>query len=269
MLLTPRWAGRLVLLVLVVAACVWLGQWQWDVAHTTIVRTPPPGTSSLLDVHEVGRPVDPDQAGQRVWLRGEFDDARQLQVVDRLDDGERGTWVVTAMLVTGGDTGAAIPVVRGWLPEGEPVPPPPRGEQRIEGWLEPSEPDLLRDSQRGPLAPGEIEIVSSPELLSLWQPPLYQGFVIQDEPEPTPPLSAVTPPADRIENTDWQNAAYAVQWWFFGLFAVFWFIRMMRVEREDASADSQSDVRRPAPIAEVGKMAGSDGIEPSSREGPR
>ncbi|MFL6288249.1 MAG: SURF1 family protein [Actinomycetes bacterium] len=237
-LLTPRWIGRFVLLLLVVAACWWLGSWQWDRGHTEVVRTPPSGTASLVEVHSVGQPVSPDQAGRRVWVRGTFDPTRQVEVVGRVNDGQVGSWVATAMTVNGSsDTeSAVIPVVRGWLPSGEPVPTPPEGVQRIEGWLEPTEPDTLRDPERDPLPNGQVEIMSSPELLSLWRPPLYQGFVIQDRPSAEAPLVAVTAPERVSMNTDWQNTAYAIQWWLFGLFAIFWFVRMVRVEVEDRRA---------------------------------
>jgi cytochrome oxidase assembly protein ShyY1 len=238
LLLTPRWIGRFVLLLLVVAACWWLGSWQWDRGHTEVVRTPPAGTASLVDVYSVGEPVAPDDAGRRVWLRGTFDPTRQVEVIGRLHDGQLGSWVVTAMTVDGSDDQgqAVIPVVRGWLPEGETAPAPPPGEQRIEGWLEPTEPDTLRDPERDPLPAGQLEIVSSPELLSLWRPPLFQGFVLQDRPDAEAPLVEVTAPARVTVTTDWQNTAYAVQWWLFGLFAIFWFGRMVRVELEDQHA---------------------------------
>ena len=252
MLLTPRWIGRLVVLVLVLAACWWLGSWQWDVAHTTVVRTPPEGTASLVQVHSVGEPVASDEAGRRVSVRGTFDPERQVLVVDRSVDGRPGSWVVTALVVEGApDAAAAIPVVRGWLPDGETTPRPPSGPQRIEGTLEPTEPDTLRDPERI-LSAGEVELVSSAELLSLWRPPLFQGFVIQDQPPPEPPLVAVPPPSDVETSTDWQNFAYAIQWWLFGAFAVFWFVRMVRVDLEDAS---------------VGKMTASADDQQSSREG--
>jgi cytochrome oxidase assembly protein ShyY1 len=257
LLLTPRWIGRFVLRLLVVAACWWLGSWQWDRGHTEVVRTPPLGTASLVDVHTVGVAVDPNDAGRRVWIRGTFDPNRQVQVVARLHEGQLGSWVVTAMSVDGdASDSAAIPVVRGWLPSGEVVPKPPRGVQRIEGWLEPTEPDTLRDPERDPLPAGELEIVSSPELLSLWRPPLYQGFVIQDRPDAVAPLVEVAAPARVTVNTDWQNTAYAIQWWLFGLFAIFWFGRMVRVELEDVRAaatpglDHTSEEGRMDPIGE-------------------
>jgi cytochrome oxidase assembly protein ShyY1 len=234
-----------VLLICAVAACWWLGSWQWDRGHTEIVRTPPPGVAELTDVHSVGDPVDPADSGRRVRVTGIFDPARQVQVIDRTNHEELGSWVVTALEVRvspgapiEGTAHAAVPVVRGWLPAGEAVPTPPTGEQHIQGWLEPTEPDTLRDPEREPLPADQLEIISSPELLSLWRPPLYQGFVIQERPRATAPLQAVSPPQRVTKITDWQNTAYAIQWWLFGLFAVFWFGRMIRVEAEDRRSDA-------------------------------
>jgi surfeit locus 1 family protein len=202
LLLTRRWAVRAVILVVVVAACGWLGWWQWGQARVEVVRTPPAGVASLTDVHEPGQPVDDRQIGRLVSLSGEFDAEREVSVVDRQDDGRPGTWVVTAFLPRGAG-GAVIPVVRGWLPAGADVPGPPPGNQELIAWLEPAESDALRERGRDPLPVGQVEV---------------------------PPALTVT------GEMDWQNAAYGVQWWLFGLFAVFWFVRMLRVENEDVSA---------------------------------
>jgi hypothetical protein len=104
----------------------------------------------------------------------------------------------------------------------------------------------------------------------LWRPPLFQGFVIQTEPSPAEPLQQVTPAAEVQVTTDWQNFAYAIQWWLFGAFAVFWFLRMMWVEAEDdrAKAGAVSGDARGAtkPDRPVDKMGGTDEHQPS-REG--
>lgn len=237
MLLTPRWVGRLALLVIVLVACAWLGSWQWGRARVEVVRTPAPSVAVLTDVHQPGQPVDQAQIGRRVSVRGSFDPDRELLVVDRQESGRLGAWVLTAFAVEDAD-GAVVPVVRGWLPSGEDVPPAPRRQQVIVGWLEPTESDALRERGRDPLPEGQVEIVSSAELLSLWEPQLYQGFVIQQEPEPELPLVEVVPPSLTVtQSVDWQNAAYGVQWWLFGLFAIFWFLKMVRVEREDLAAE--------------------------------
>jgi len=248
-LFTPRWLGLFALLLVVVCACWWLGRWQWDQARREVVRTPPAGVAVLTDVHAVGEPVPIEDAGRLVHVAGTFDRDRQVLVVNRENDSKQGSWVVTALRLPVESEGSAtaeaavIPVVRGWLPEGQPEPAPPRGRQQITGVLEPTESDGLRTRNRDPLPSGQVEIVSSPELLSLWQPPMYQGFVIQQRPTPAEPLQSVTPPNRVSVVTDWQNGAYAIQWWLFGLFAIFWFGRMVRVEREDRAVASDEGTR--------------------------
>jgi cytochrome oxidase assembly protein ShyY1 len=258
-LLTPRWLGLFALLLVVGASCWWLGRWQWDQARSEVVRSPPPGVVTLTGVHAVGEPVQTGDAGRLVRVAGTFDADRQAVVVDRENDGQQGSWVVTALRIRVGDEeagadAALIPVVRGWLPEGYAMPEPPTGRQQVTGALEPSESDGLRVRSRDPLPTGQLEIISSAELLSLWEPPLYQGFVIQQRPLPTPPLEVVAPPSRVSVVTDWQNAAYAIQWWLFGLFAIFWFGRMVRMESEDRAAalDTMGEVDATS-AGEVGK----------------
>ena len=255
-LFTPRWLGLFVLLMVVVVMCWLLGRWQWEQARSEVVRSPPSGVVALTDAHSLGDPVATDEAGRLVRVAGTFDADRQALVVDREHEGQQGAWVVTALRVHAGGGGgtkspAVIPVVRGWLPEGQPVPDPPAGRQVVTGVLEPSESDALRVRNREPLPPDQLEIVSSAELLSLWQPPLYQGFVIQQRPAPAAPLDVVSPPSRVSVVTDWQNAAYAIQWWLFGLFAIFWFGRMIRLESEDrAEAPAEGDEAALETIAE-------------------
>ena len=79
---------------------------------------------------------------------------------------------------------------------------------------------------------GQVEVVSSPELLSLWRPPLFQGFVIQQVPAPQAPLVGIASVGRQV-TTDWQNFAYAIQWWLFGAFAVFWFGGMLVAEEPE------------------------------------
>jgi cytochrome oxidase assembly protein ShyY1 len=228
------------MLLAVVSACVWLGLWQWDRARVEIVRSPPEGVAPLLDVHEPGQVVPEEQIGRRVVVRGSFDSAREVTVVDRQEAGRLGVWVVTAFRPSGSD-GAALPVVRGWLPLGASVPAAPRGLQRIVGWLEPTEPEALRLRGREPLPSGQVELISSAELLSLWEPPLFQGFVIQQLPEPEPPLVGIESPAlSMTAVVNWQNAAYGIQWWLFAIFAIFWFVRMIRVDAEDQAASAEA-----------------------------
>lgn len=204
---------------------------------------------ALTSIHEVGDPVTPSEAGQRVWLQGRFDASQQVRVVDRSLDGQPGSWVLTSFVLSAGGKKVRVPVVRGWLPaEVENVPPSPRGQVRVAGYLEPSEPDALRDPTRD-VPEGEVEIVSSSELVGLWEPPLLQGFVLASKAIPGQPLEAVPPPArEATTSVDWQNLAYAIQWWLFAAFACFWFWRMFQLEQREHSSGGAPDTAADLPL---------------------
>jgi hypothetical protein len=90
----------------------------------------------------------------------------------------------------------------------------------------------MRDPALSQLPTGQVAIISSPELLSLWRPPLFLGYVIADKPEPAPPMQTVVAPlTDAGTDINWRNLAYAIQWWVFAGFAVFWFVRIYREEQ--------------------------------------
>ena len=79
---------------------------------------------------------------------------------------------------------------------------------------------------------------------------------MQEQPQPNAPLVGVKPPPRVGVVTDWQNAAYAVQWWLFGVFAIFWFGRVVWVETDER--------RRAAPVPVhadgLDRMDASDGL---------
>ena len=94
MLITPRWVGRLALLVIVLVAlrlagfvAVGAGEGRrWSAPRR---RLWPCST----DVHQPGQPVDQEQVGRRVSVRGSFDPDRELLVVDRQESAASGCWV--------------------------------------------------------------------------------------------------------------------------------------------------------------------------------
>ena len=118
-MLRPRhWGGHLLLVVALVAT-TWLGFWQlsaWQ--HGREAEARDLSEAAPLALTDAMGPDDPfpgQYVGQPVELRGTWVPASTLYVADRLRDGERGYWVMTPVIVDGGD-GSAVPVVRGWSP---------------------------------------------------------------------------------------------------------------------------------------------------------
>lgn len=224
----PRWLALLALALVLAAAAVQLGRWQWQVAHDVAredavreVQQRP--TQPLAQVVAPHADFPDEGSGQQVSTTGRYVADGQLLVVDRLLDGRDGLWVVDRFVVA--DTGANLPVVRGWIPDGAEPPAPPTGQVDLVGSLAPGEaPD------EGTAGPGRATSIDLGRLVNTWPGDLYNAFafvVTEGGAAPTQGVEVVPPP---LPDTSFgiRNASYAVQWWLFGLFALWMWWRMVR-----------------------------------------
>lgn len=241
-LLTPRWVGLLAGLAVVVAACVLLGLWQLGVARDSgrrdaVVAAGSLDRAPLQQVTRAHADFAADFSNRPVTVTGTYDGARSLVVVDRRLDGRVGSWVVTPLLTEGG----TVPVLRGFV-DGTPTaaPEPPSGVVTVAGTLGPGE--SPRDGADLP-AP-QVRSVDLAALVNEWPGDLYNVVVLASgESEgvgagvalATPGLSRVPPP-DVATPLNLRNAAYAVQWWVFGIFAIWMWWKMFRAEQQAQTA---------------------------------
>lgn len=251
--------GPLALLALALAlatAFAFLGQWQLDrskaVEGAPALERPVPLSAVLAPVETFRGGAD----GQVVTATGRFGadliggadgdaavpatgDDGQVLVAGRDQDGRDGSWVVAPFRVAGdgADDGAAasaqgpvLPVVLGWVgPEVAArgvgaLPPPPPGEVVLSGRLLVGEPPkALGTGPDGPV----VEALAPADLVNVWDARLYTGFVIASDPLAAAPLQQVSsePP---VRGTDWRAFSYALQWWLFAAFAVFFWWRVVR-----------------------------------------
>lgn len=224
----PRWLALLALALVLAALAVQLGRWQWDVAHDVareeavreVQQRPVQPLTDVVAPHEA---FPDDGSGQRVRATGRYSAEDQLLVVDRLLDGRDGAWVVDRFVVDA--TGAGLPVVRGWVPEGASAPDPPQGQVDLVGSLAPGEaPDT------GAQGEGRMTSIDLARLVNDWPGDLYNAFafaVTEDGDAPGDGVEVVPPPLPDTSFV-WRNATYAVQWWLFGLFALWMWWRMVR-----------------------------------------
>jgi cytochrome oxidase assembly protein ShyY1 len=266
--LKPQWIAALVGALLVSWVFVLLSQWQFSRS----VSEAPPAVRTTEEVRPLTEVIRPGEffpasaADQMVSAEGSFDPARQVLVRDRLQDGRKGWWVVTAFAVdgapsVGGEAGTVIPVARGWVQAAEDAGPPPSGPIRLTGRLLPSEaPAAEKD-----LAEGEVATLSVAQLINLWDVPSYPGFVASTS-EVTPDgdvsaaarggLEALTIEPQPLEQpVNWLNIFYAVEWFVFAGFAVFLWWRLVRDDYErtqDAIADAAAAATDPAPPGDAG-----------------
>ncbi|MFI0718152.1 SURF1 family protein [Streptomyces sp. NPDC021224] len=284
-LLTPRWLAVGVFVVLAVVVCVFMGTWQLSrfefrvdqhrdaknsQAHAAEQKPVPLG-GVLPDTRAE---VPSDASGRRVTATGRYDTAHQLLVPDRRLDGRDGYYVLTPLRLDGG---AALPVVRGWLPgrvpSGAPadggagggaVPAAPSGEVTVIGALQYPE---AAGSNGVPTAPGglpsgQLGIISAASLVNLLPYPVYNGWITATEAAtPLEAVPPVAPPNSGLDLKAFQNLGYTGQWFVFAGFVVFMYFRLARREAE-ARADAELGLVPPSgpgvgPGAGTGAKAGS------------
>jgi len=243
-LLRPKfWPGHLAMLV-AAAIAVGLGLWQLSAWHghrtaaeRDLVNQPAKPLSSVM----TGDSAFPgDDVGQPVSFSGRW--TGQNLYVDRDQHGRRGYWVVSALVVDG--TRSAMPVVRGWSPHtGVPA---PSGTTSVTGWLEPSDgDDAIDDDPHDDVLPS-MRVASMVEHVPT---DLYSGYVVGKtvtaDGAGTTALTRVAPPSTPGVSafTGLRNLFYAVEWWVFGAFAVFIWVRWCR---DSLAADDEVLEETPA-----------------------
>jgi cytochrome oxidase assembly protein ShyY1 len=242
-LLTPRWWGINVFLLLAVPFCVFMGTWQLDrfesrveghrdaTARAAADREADPSTARPLD--EL-LPVDKETVGDQTTVTGRY--AEQLLVPDREVDERRGYYVLTMLRA---EDGKAVPVVRGWLPgDADPAaaPAPPRGEVTVTGALQVSEsPGHNGVPAAGGLPEGQTGAISAASLVNLVPYDVHDAWVTLNEGDAgmkaVPPAAA---PDSGLDLKAFQNLGYTGEWFVFAGFVVFMWFRLLRREVEFA-----------------------------------
>lgn len=250
-LVAPRLLPLHVLGVLATLAGLFLGLWQLDVwqaqreaAARDLSALAPAPIDEVLAADDpfpsaaVGRPVD---------VTGSWLPAATFYATDRDHQGREGVWAVTPVAVCDVPddcaSSAALLVVRGWAAGPAEAPAPPEGSVELTGWLQPPEGSGQPDPDPGDDLLPEVRIADAIQRVDQ---DLYGAFLVVDEAEPAGAvrgLEPVTPESLQQpgSSTGLRNLLYAVQWWVFGVFAVFVWWRWAKDELERS---------RPAPEPE-------------------
>ncbi|MGZ5398468.1 MAG: SURF1 family cytochrome oxidase biogenesis protein [Nocardioides sp.] len=222
-LLSRRWVLFSIIVAVLAWGAWWLGEWQFDrledrQARNAIIErneTAPPA-----DVDEV-MPVEGEVTAEDEWrvvaATGEYDADDTVIVRYRTRDGAQGVDVVVPLVLA---DGTAVLVDRGWLGTdagdvgADDVPAPPDGEVTISGWLRR---DGTGDSTA--VANGSTRAISSDEIGAALGRDVYEGFLDlrSEDPEPAEPLEG----AELPDLDNGPHFFYGLQWWFFGLLALF------------------------------------------------
>ncbi|MFJ4880239.1 SURF1 family protein [Streptomyces sp. NPDC088745] len=239
-LLTPRWWGINLFVVLAIPFCIFMGSWQLGRfedrvdSHRSAEAAPDPARQAAVPLAEL-LPVTTETSGKQAEARGTY--AEQFLVPGRrLDD--RDGYYVLGMLRTEG--GPALPVVRGWVAgdaDKAAPPPAPRGPVTVVGALQASE-NARTDGvdAAGGLPRGQVGMISSATLVNLVPYDVHDAWITQSSGQPAgmKAVPAVAPQGSGLDLKAFQNLGYTGEWFVFAGFVLFMWFRLVRREVEAA-----------------------------------
>lgn len=224
-MLSRRWL-LFAVTVAVLAALAWrLGVWQFhrlderEASNAIVERNVAAPPVPVDEVLEPGVEVSKTEEWKRVTATGEYDADNTVVVRYRTRDGEAGVDVVVPLRTR---QGPVLLVDRGWIAapnraaDVSGLPSPPAGQVTVSGWVRA---DASGDSTR--VSEGSVRSISSTAIGAALDLEVYGGFVDLDSEDPAP-----AEPLAKAELPDLDNGPhffYGLQWWFFGLLAVFGF----------------------------------------------
>jgi cytochrome oxidase assembly protein ShyY1 len=230
-LLGPRWLLWHAALVVVLVAFTLLGLWQLNrFEHHARSRADRP----VVAIDQVTRPggrLAEDDVARRITAVGTYDDARTRLVPGREHDGRPGFLVVTPLRTASG----ILPVVRGWVSSrSSDATTAPAGPLTLTGRLQGSEgSDESAVDPLEPLPDDEVAYVGTFSLLETWPyspRSVYDGYVVATREVPagaaTPVRVEARSPSGGVGR--WRNLAYALNWWLFGVAALFFWGSVVR-----------------------------------------
>lgn len=257
-LLAPRYWGLHLLALVLTAAAVGLGVWQYDawqarrVAEAQdLTQAEPVALQSLMGPDD---PFPGTEVGHPVILKGTWVPDGTVFVSGRERDGHEGYWVVTPLAISGaGDP--AIPVVRGWVSNPDRAPRSPTGRAELVGWLQPPEGTGQMDTDP---SDDVLPQLRTADIIQHVDQDLYGAYaVVADKAAPGSwPVGARATndgttglvPADLEQLPDIgqftaiRNLLYAIEWWFFAAFALFVWVRWLR---DETARVDQGDAEEP------------------------
>jgi surfeit locus 1 family protein len=243
-LLRPRWLLSHLFVLLLVVTMVNLGLWQLRRLDEKRDRNALIEARAEQPVIPVGDLLDPDDdvAAARhraVTASGTYDDDATVTVRNRTLEGVPGAWLVTPLLLPGGERVGVIRGFVGLTPDGSAADAPaPDGEVTVTGLV--VDPDGLDGTAPRDIAP---LLAAGDGIL----PALVRADE-SDPPEPnagdpTRPDPAAILPVPPPELSEGPHLSYAVQWFIFSAIAVIGYPLALRrvVARRGKEVDDRDD----------------------------
>ena len=232
--LAPRFWGAHLLALVCVGIAVGLGLWQYGAwqAHRQ-AEAVDLTDATPLPLSDVMGPDDPFPApyvGQPVTVAGTWVPDGTVYVSGREREGVEGYWAVTPLAVGEADA-AALPVVRGWVADPAEAPEPPAGTAEVDAWLQPTEGTGQVDEDPSDDVLPQLRIA---DVIQHVDQDLYGAYGVAQEPETGLEAATVEQLPEVGALTSIRNLLYAIEWWFFGLFAAFiWWRWLTEADAEE------------------------------------
>ena len=242
-LVSRRWILFLLVVLLLAYLCLILGQWQWHrltarKASNAIVRTNEAAAPAPVD-QVLRRGADPPDTAEYkvVSASGTYDPTKTVVVrYQTNDEGQPGADAVVPLVTA---SGTALLVDRGWFSTpnqgstaAAEVPAPPAGPVTVTGYVR-------QDASGGStqVVDSSTRAISSSAIQPAVGLPVYGGWV--DLKSESPAASVPLEPAGLPDLSNGPHFFYALQWWFFGILALFGFGYLAWEE-----ATGRADLRR-------------------------
>jgi cytochrome oxidase assembly protein ShyY1 len=235
-LLTPRWWGINVFVLLAIPFCIFMGSWQLGRfedrvdSHREAEQRPDEKQQKAAPLEEL-LPVDKETSGRPAMASGRY--GEQFVVPQRELDGRIGSYVLTLLRT---DSGRVLPVVRGWMPEGSRAPAAPAGEVTVTGALQASESTSTDGVHAaGGLPSGQLGMISAASLVNLVPDDVYDAWVTLSKADSgLTAVPAAAPENSGLDLKAFQNLGYTGEWFVFAGFVLFMWFRLVRREAEAA-----------------------------------
>ncbi|MGN5379596.1 SURF1 family protein [Streptomyces lasalocidi] len=265
-LLTPRWWGINVFVLLAIPFCIFMGSWQLSRFEGRVHDSRTAARQAASDQRETAKPLDTmlpvNQAtsGRRVSAHGRY--GTQLLVPGRAARRQERLLRphAAAHRLRQGPAGRAG-LAAGHGGRGEGPGPAATGEVTVTGALQASETpgDNGVSAAACGLPSGQTAAISSASLVNLVPYKLYDAWITLDTADSgMKPVPATAPAGSGLDLKAFQNLGYTGEWFVFAGFVVFMWFRLLRREAEavrdvalglvpEESQDSQE--ADPAPVS--------------------
>jgi cytochrome oxidase assembly protein ShyY1 len=205
------------------------------------------------DVLTPGRGATARDEWRRVSATGTYVDDKSVVIRYQTRDGASGVDVVTPLRTY---AGPSLLVDRGWLKTGNvgadkvDAPAPPSGEVTVVGYVR-----VDATGSAVTVTDRSARAISSREIGRATGLQVYGGFVDAEKETPAPRTALV--PAEQPDLGNGPHFFYGLQWWFFGLLAVFGFFYL--------AYDERKKLRAVPPPAEPSEGAGHPAVDREHR----